>query len=73
MLKINLDDGTFEHTINPSIENLRVMRDALQLSINEAATSPEPNLPERLNRIQSAAECLGIHDNLNFDADTVEG
>ena len=69
MIKFNLEDGTFEHSINVSIEDLRNLRDGLQLKVDEATTSPEPNITERLNSIRTTAEALGIEDNINWSAD----
>lgn len=69
MAQFDLDSQTFAMTVGVGFQDLTVIRDALQLAVSDAKTSPEPNITERLNAIQSAAEALGIHENIDWSTE----
>ena len=68
-MRINLDDNTFTIEAAVGFEDLKIVRDGLQALINDAKTSPEPNITERVNAIVGTAEALGLADNLDLDAE----
>ena len=69
MPRIDLDTQTFEMTAKLGFEDLRIIRDGLQHVINDAKTSPEGGLPERLAAIQNAADAMGLYENLDWSAE----
>jgi len=68
-MRINLEDKTFSLESTVSFDDLTIIRDGLQALVNDAKTSPDTDITGRVNAIISAAEAIGVADNLDLDAE----